>query len=167
MEGFFVAHIPALEWLMDQAIIDVPFGQLRLIAEHDILTGIDFLLELEPLQKPATPLLREIAAQLRAYFNNPQHQFDLPMRLDGTPFQLKVWQALCEIPPGDPLTYGQLAKKLGTAPRAVGGACGANPVPIIVPCHRVVSASGLGGFMRTRYLGPLNIKSWLLAHECR
>jgi O-6-methylguanine DNA methyltransferase len=152
---------------MDIAVIDAPFGQLRLIADHDILAGIEFLLEREQTKNPATPLLRETAAQLCAYFNNPQHQFDLPTRLDGTPFQLKVWQALCEIPPGDPLTYGQLAKKLATAPRAVGSACGANPIPVIVPCHRVVSAGGLGGFMGTRFLGPLNIKSWLLAHESK
>ena len=150
---------------MDLAIIDAPFGQLRLIANHDILTGIDFLLEHEPTIKPATPVLKETERQLRAYFKNPHHRFNLAMRLDGTPFQLKVWQALCDIPPGDPLTYGQLAKKLATAPRAVGGACGANPIPVIVPCHRVVSAGGLGGFMGTRYLGSLNIKSWLLAHE--
>ncbi len=150
---------------MEHAVIDAPFGQLRLIADHDILTGIDFLLEPEPAKPPATPVLKETAAQLAAYFKDPNFRFDLPMRLDGTPFQLKVWQALCDIPPGAPLTYGQLAKKLATAPRAVGGACGANPIPVIVPCHRVVSAGGLGGFMGTRYLGPLNIKSWLLAHE--
>jgi methylated-DNA-[protein]-cysteine S-methyltransferase len=150
---------------MNEAVINAPFGQLRLIANHDFLTGIEFLLEHEAAKKPATPLLRETETQLRAYFKKPQHQFDLPMQLEGTPFQLRVWQALCNIPPGTPLTYGQLANKLATAPRAVGGACGANPIPIIVPCHRVVSASGIGGFMRTRYLAPLNIKSWLLAHE--
>lgn len=150
---------------MEHAVIDAPFGQLRLTADHDILTGIDFLLDPEPARKPAAPVLKETAAQLAAYFKDPNFRFDLPMRLDGTPFQLKVWQALCDIRPGAPLTYGQLAKKLATAPRAVGGACGANPIPVIVPCHRVVSAGGLGGFMGTRYLGPLNIKSWLLAHE--
>lgn len=150
---------------MDLAVIDAPFGQLRLIADRDSLTGIEFLLEPEPARKPATRVLRETAAQLAAYFRNSSHAFDLPVRLEGTPFQLKVWQALCEIPPGDPLTYGQLARKLGTAPRTVGGACGANPIPVIVPCHRVISAAGLGGFMHTRDDGPLNIKSWLLAHE--
>jgi methylated-DNA-[protein]-cysteine S-methyltransferase len=150
---------------MDQAIIDAPFGQLKLTAEDDTLTGIEFLLERETPRKPASALLRETQAQLEAYFKNPHHVFDLPMKLDGTVFQQHVWQALCDIPAGSPLTYGQLAKKLGTAPRAVGGACGANPIPVIVPCHRVVSASGIGGFMKTRYLGPLNIKSWLLAHE--
>ncbi len=150
---------------MDQAIINAPFGQLKLTADHDSLTGIEFLLEREPLKKAGSPLLKETQAQLAAYFKNPHHAFDLPMKLHGTVFQQKVWQALCDIQPGSPLTYGQLAKKLGTAPRATGGACGANPIPIIVPCHRVVSANGIGGFMKTRYLGPLNIKSWLLAHE--
>jgi methylated-DNA-[protein]-cysteine S-methyltransferase len=150
---------------MDQAIINAPFGQLRLTADHDTLTGIEFLLEREALRKPASAILKETQAQLAAYFKNPHHAFNLPMKLHGTSFQQTVWHALSKIPPGSPLTYGQLAKKLATAPRAVGGACGANPIPIIVPCHRVVSASGIGGFMKTRYLGPLNIKSWLLAHE--
>ena len=150
---------------MDHAVINAPFGQLRLTADRDTLTGIEFLLEREALKKPASAILKKTQAQLDAYFANPNHRFDLPMRLEGTAFQQSVWQALCDIQPGSPLTYGQLAKKLGTAPRAVGGACGSNPIPIIVPCHRVVSASGIGGFMKTRYLGPLNIKTWLLTHE--
>ncbi|HYP66903.1 MAG TPA: methylated-DNA--[protein]-cysteine S-methyltransferase [Thiobacillaceae bacterium] len=150
---------------MNQAVINVPFGQLRLIAESDALTGIEFLLERHALKKPASPLLKETEAQLAAYFRDPGHRFDLPLKLSGTDFQRGVWQALREIRPGSPLTYGQLAEKLGTAPRAVGGACGANPIPVVVPCHRVVSALGIGGFMRTKYLGPLNIKSWLLGHE--
>jgi methylated-DNA-[protein]-cysteine S-methyltransferase len=150
---------------MNEAIIDAPFGQLKLTAQNEYLTGIEFLLERRAPAKPDSPLLRETAAQLGTYFRNPRHRFDLPVQLDGTDFQRRVWQALCEIPPGAPFTYGQLAEKLSTAPRAIGGACGANPVPVVVPCHRVVAASGLGGFMRTRYLGSLNIKSWLLAHE--
>lgn len=150
---------------MDSAVIDAPFGRLRLVAEDDALSGIDFLLEPLPPRKPATAVLREAAAQLARYFDDPRHRFDLPLKLTGTPFQLKVWQALCEIPAGRPLTYGQLAEKLGTAPRAVGGACGANPLPVIVPCHRVVAAGGLGGFMHSRDGGPLDIKAWLIAHE--
>jgi methylated-DNA-[protein]-cysteine S-methyltransferase len=152
---------------MEQAIINAPFGQLRLTAVHDSLTGIEFLLKPHSLKKAVTPLLQETEAQLNAYFNDPRHQFALPIKLNGTNFQQHVWDALCDIPAGAPLTYGQLAKKLATAPRAVGGACGTNPIPIIVPCHRVVSASGLGGFMQTRYLGSLKIKSWLLEHEAR
>jgi methylated-DNA-[protein]-cysteine S-methyltransferase len=153
--------------ILNSAIINAPFGQLRLTAENDVLTGIEFLLERHSLKKPASSLLKETEAQLNAYFKNPHHAFDLPMTLEGTAFQQQVWNALCDIPAGDPLTYGQLAKKLGTAPRAVGGACGSNPIPVIVPCHRVVSAAGLGGFMQTRYLGSLKIKSWLLEHEAR
>lgn len=152
---------------MEYAVIHAPFGQLALTANQGTLTGIEFLLAPQMLKKPVSAVLKETEAQLAAYFCNPQHPFDVPMQLIGTQFQFKVWQALCEIPAGAPLTYGQLAKNLGTAPRAVGGACGSNPIPIIVPCHRVVSASGIGGFMKTRYLGPLGIKSWLLQHEQR
>jgi methylated-DNA-[protein]-cysteine S-methyltransferase len=150
---------------MDQAVIEAPCSQLRLSADNGFLVGIEFLLERHPSVKPVSPVLQETARQLAAYFSNPGHQFDLPMKLEGTHFQRQVWQALCHIPAGATLTYGQLARGLGTAARAIGGACGANPIPIVIPCHRVVSASGIGGFMRTRYLGPLNIKSWLLAHE--
>ncbi|MGA7179094.1 MAG: methylated-DNA--[protein]-cysteine S-methyltransferase [Thiobacillaceae bacterium] len=150
---------------MDEAVINVPFGQLKLSAESDFLTGIEFLPKRHALKKPASPLLKETEAQLNAYFCNPRHAFDLPINLNGTRFQKQVWKALCEIPAGAPLTYGQLAQILDTAPRAIGGACGSNPLPVIVPCHRVVSATGLGGFMRTKSLASLNIKSWLLAHE--
>ncbi len=150
---------------MDEAIVNAPFGQLRLISDGDFLCGVEFLLERLPPKKPVSALLREAETQLGSYFLNSRHQFDLPLRLRGTAFQQRVWKALRDIPPGLPQTYSQLAKTLDTAPRPVGGACGANPLPVIVPCHRVIAASGLGGFMRTRYLGPLNIKSWLLAHE--
>ncbi|MBS1146921.1 MAG: methylated-DNA-(protein)-cysteine S-methyltransferase, partial [Proteobacteria bacterium] len=80
-------------------------------------------------------------------------------------FQKRVWRALMEIPAGHPTTYGALAKQLGTAARAVGQACGSNPLPILVPCHRVVAANGLGGFMHSASGAPLDVKTWLLAHE--
>lgn len=150
---------------MHEAVIEAPFGQLRLSADSECLTGVEFLLEPHRPVRPSTPLLAEAAAQLAAYFEQPAYRFHLPLRLEGSAFQLRVWQALRDIPPGAPLTYGELARMLGTAPRAVGGACGANPIPVVLPCHRVVAANGLGGFMHTRYPGPLSIKSWLLAHE--
>jgi methylated-DNA-[protein]-cysteine S-methyltransferase len=78
---------------------------------------------------------------------------------------LRVWHALMKIPAGRPTTYGALAQRLGTAPRAVGQACGANPLPILIPCHRVVAAGGLGGFMHAASGAPLDVKTWLLAHE--
>lgn len=150
---------------MHQAIINAPFGQLKLAADDDCLLEIEFLLAPHQPIPANSPILKETQRQLAAYFKNPRHVFDLPMQLHGTDFQQRVWRALCAIPVGMPITYGELAKRVGTAPRAVGGACGSNPIPIIVPCHRVVSASGLGGFMHTRNQVSLDIKSWLLAHE--
>jgi len=88
-----------------------------------------------------------------------------PLRAEGTAFQRRVWAALLEIPPGSRLTYGALADRLGTSPRAVGGACRANPIPLLIPCHRVVAAGGAGGFAGHREGRWVEIKRWLLAHE--
>jgi methylated-DNA-[protein]-cysteine S-methyltransferase len=90
----------------------------------------------------------------------------LPLAPLGTPFQRRVWQALCDIAPGVVMTYGQLARQLGSVPRAVGQACGANHFPIVIPCHRVVSSGGIGGFAHHAEEGFYrNVKRWLLAHE--
>jgi methylated-DNA-[protein]-cysteine S-methyltransferase len=101
------------------------------------------------------------------YCEDADFQFTLPLKRNGTEFQQKVWDELCAIPRGSTRTYGELAKHLGSAPRAVGQACGANWFPVVVPCHRVTAASGLGGFSNSDdpngYL--LGIKRWLLAHE--
>ncbi|MDR1529914.1 MAG: methylated-DNA--[protein]-cysteine S-methyltransferase [Burkholderiales bacterium] len=83
----------------------------------------------------------------------------------GTPFQQRVWKALQSIPSGEPSTYGEIARRLDTAPRAVGGACGANPIVLVIPCHRVVGRHSLGGFMHAEAGDPLRIKRWLLDHE--
>ena len=88
-----------------------------------------------------------------------------PVAPQGTPFQQRVWRALMEIAPGERLTYGELARRLQTGPRAVGGACRANPIPLLIPCHRVVAAKGDGGFAGHRDGPWLAIKRWLLEHE--
>ena len=94
-----------------------------------------------------TPLLTEALRQLEEYFDGDRQVFDLPMALSGTAFQQRVWQALQTIPYGQALRYGELAEKLGSSPRAVGTACGRNPLPVIIPCHRVVAKDGsLGGY---------------------
>lgn len=149
------------------AIIAAPFGQLGLRVENGLLVEIVFLLEQHPEKSPKTPPLKEAARQLQTYFNNPKAHFDLPLAPKGTPFQNRVWQAMCRIPVGSTSTYGKLAKEIRSAPRAVGQACGSNPLPIIIPCHRVLSASGKGGFMHSQAEGPLSIKNWLLSHEQR
>ena len=105
--------------------------------------------------------------QLSAYLEDPRFEFDLPVRLAGSMHQIRVWNAMRKIPAGKTQTYGELAAAIGSSARAVGGACGANPVPIVVPCHRVVAANGLGGFMGGTGDDTLGIKRWLLAHEQR
>jgi methylated-DNA-[protein]-cysteine S-methyltransferase len=94
-----------------------------------------------------TPLLRRARDQLQAYFDGKRLSFDLPLAPHGSDFQKRVWAALCAIPPGETRSYADIARAIGSAPRAVGGANGANPIPIIIPCHRVVAADGsLGGY---------------------
>jgi methylated-DNA-[protein]-cysteine S-methyltransferase len=131
----------------------------------DALTRLDFLPMDTPVSAQLDARAQHLDRELAAYWDQPTHAFDLRFELAGTPFQLRVWRALMEIPPGQPTTYGGLAKQLGTAARAVGQACGSNPLPIVVPCHRVVAANGLGGFMHAATGSPLDVKIWLLAHE--
>lgn len=148
------------------AVIDSPFGRLGIVIAGDALASIDFLPS-GRLRAPGAPLARRICRQLAAYFRDPRARFDVPLQLAGTPFQQRVWRALRAVPSGEVRSYGALARRLRTSPRAVGGACRANPVPIIVPCHRVVAQSGPGGFMgETRGRG-VRIKQRLLAHERR
>ena len=112
---------------------------------------------------PATPLLREAVAQVRAYDNGQLRTFDLPLRVKGSAFQRAVCDAMLAIPFGDTRTYGEIAKMLGYSAQAVGGACGGNPIPIIIPCHRVMGADGrLTGFSGA---GGVETKVALLRHE--
>jgi methylated-DNA-[protein]-cysteine S-methyltransferase len=130
------------------------------------LVGVQYL-PLNTASEPARdPLAREVCSQIRAYLKDPSHRFNVPYALEGTAFQERVWREIARIPSRETRSYGDLARALKSAPRAVGGACGSNPVPLIVPCHRVVSAAGgIGGFMHSRSDFALGIKSWLLHHE--
>jgi len=149
-----------------RAVLASPIGFLALEENAGALTRIEFLGERAAGLAPATPLLREAAAQLAAYFADPQFVFDLPLRLEGTDFRQKVWASIAAIPCGQVISYAELARRVESAPRAVGGACGANPLPLIVPCHRVVAVNGLGGFnARKDGVDWLPIKRWLLNHE--
>ncbi|MEQ1813094.1 MAG: methylated-DNA--[protein]-cysteine S-methyltransferase [Candidatus Nitrotoga sp.] len=149
-----------------QARFLAPFGLLGIRCDDVALSALEFLGA--GAAAPAhTPLAREVCQQLAAYFSDAAFQFDLPLHLTGTAHQTKVWQAIRDIPAGRTRQYGELATLLHSSARAVGGACGTNPIPIVIPCHRVLSKSGLGGFMQQHNGSALDIKRWLLNHEQR
>ena len=115
---------------------------------------------------PANALAGRAARQLEQYRDDPNTHFDLPLLIEGTEFQRQLWNTLCEIPRGKTLTYGELAQRLGVDARAIGQACGDNRLPIVIPCHRVVAADGIGGFGHATGGYLLEAKRWLLMHEC-
>ena len=138
---------------------------LLLSFTNGALSKLDFVTATEPLLAARSDVAAYAVAQLELYFRNASGTFDVPLLPQGTEFQQRVWQALREIPAGTTVTYGQLAWRLESSARAVGGACRANPVPIIVPCHRVVAAAGIGGFMGHGKGEEITIKEWLLRRE--
>jgi methylated-DNA-[protein]-cysteine S-methyltransferase len=147
------------------AVLSAPTFSLGVRCDADAIAAIEFL---EPRAeiKPATPLAKEAVRQLRAWLKDPAFEFGLPLAPAGTDFQRRVWRQIAAIPRGETRSYGDLARALRSAPRPVGGACGANPYPVVVPCHRVVAANGsLGGFNRQRGGFLLEVKRWLLDHE--
>ena len=147
-----------------------PIGPLTLVRDQHGLRQVNFPQNGQPA--PADPewhedsaALAEAIRQLRAYFAGELEDFDLPLAPEGTPFQQHVWQELCRIPYGETISYGELARRIGNpnASRAVGLANGSNPIPIIIPCHRVIGSNG----KLTGYGGGLPIKEKLLALERR
>ncbi|MFO1318514.1 MAG: methylated-DNA--[protein]-cysteine S-methyltransferase [Burkholderiales bacterium] len=147
------------------ACIEAPFGRLGVRVRDGHVVRIEYLPPGDERVEPTDPLARETCRQLRRYLEDPAAPFDLPIAPEGTDFRQRVWRALMQIPVGTVITYGELAKRLGTSPRPIGGACGSNPVPPVVPCHRIVAAHGLGGFMGAVDGHPLAVKQWLLKHE--
>jgi methylated-DNA-[protein]-cysteine S-methyltransferase len=148
-----------------QAKLKTPFGILGIRCTERTLTGIDFLSAGEKPQRATTAFAKKVCEQLRGYLEDPDVKFSVPLDLQGTPHQKKVWQAMLAIPRGKTRSYGEIAAELKSCAQAVGQACGANPIPVIVPCHRVVGKGGLGGFAHHASGGLLDIKRWLLAHE--
>jgi methylated-DNA-[protein]-cysteine S-methyltransferase len=149
------------------AIVDAPGFALGVRCDETAVYGIRFL---PPQTERAgtTPLARTAAEQLAAWLADPAYTFDLPLRAAGSDFQQRVWAQIAAIPHGTTRSYGEIARALASAPRPVGSACGANPLPVVVPCHRVIAADGgLGGFSRARGGFLLDVKRWLLGHEAR
>lgn len=150
------------------AVVSAPFAKIGIRVADEAVVGIDYLPMQHAVLQPACLLAREAARQILAYVEDARHSIDLPFAATGTAYQHSVWRAIGDIPSGSTRTYGQLSAQLRSSARAVGAACGSNPIPLLVPCHRVVSADGrLGGFMHSRDSFPLSIKRWLLAHEMR
>mgnify|MGYP001571366514 FL=1 len=147
------------------AVRATPFGALGVWVESDVIAELVFLPRGTQAVSPKAGVACEACRQIDAFVRDPDFVFDLPLKLVGTPFQRRVWDAIAAIPRGRTRQYGELARELGAAPRAVGQACGANFFPLVIPCHRVVAASGLGGFARHERGYYLGVKRWLLAHE--
>jgi methylated-DNA-[protein]-cysteine S-methyltransferase len=148
---------------MAHHILPSPLGNIRIETQDDVIVKVDTLVK--DKITPATN--KDITQQLQNYFNDPKHTFTLKTNPAGTDFQQRVWQALTKIPSGKTLTYGELAKQLQSSPRAVGQACRRNPIPIIIPCHRVVGATNIGGYAGETQGEVANIKKWLLQHELK
>ncbi len=150
-----------------------PLGDLEITLCDDALADIRYLhSRLRGRKGPAVQrsrsarrTARDVEYQLRRYFDDPYWRFDLKLMPCGTPYQQRVWKYLARIPAGRPMTYGEVAARLGSGPRAVGGACRSNPVPIVIPCHRVIAASAVGGYCGNMRGRMLHAKRWLLRHE--
>ena len=148
------------------AVIPAPFGAIGIRVQDDYLVGVQLIPTPQPEHIPSQPFVQHLVQAFRRYLQVPDTPLDLPIAVTGTPFQRRVWKAIAAIPPGQTLTYGELADKVASGPRAVANVCGANQVPLVIPCHRVVAKSGLGGFMQGED-GGLAVKRWLLDHETR
>jgi methylated-DNA-[protein]-cysteine S-methyltransferase len=146
---------------LPQLSIHSPIGDLTLSEESGRIVALDWGWGRDQTE---TPLLRAAREQVFAYFDGALTGFDLPMAPAGSAYQRRVWEALCAIPYGQTLTYAQVAARAGGVARSVGQANSVNPIPILIPCHRVVAAAGLGGYSGGQ---GLDTKRWLLALETR
>ena len=147
-----------------------PYGLelgLRITLNSSVITEVEFFDGPVDQHQSVTrdKLESSVLSQIQAYLSGQRKQFELPIKASGSDFQQRVWQQMQLIPYGEVRSYGQLAVLLGSSARAVGGACRANPLPLIIPCHRVVAAKGIGGFAGDARGGRVLIKEWLLSHE--
>jgi methylated-DNA-[protein]-cysteine S-methyltransferase len=145
------------------AVIAAPFGAVA-ISVRGVQVSIDLLTQTQAEKTANHKLVAALSEQITHYLENAKNDFNIPLMHKGTPYQRLVWQAIQAIPRGQVLTYSEIAQQIGSGPRAVANACGANHLPLVIPCHRVVAKSGLGGFMNGAD-GGLEIKKWLLKHE--
>ena len=146
-------------------VITTPIGPVQVTLREGRVVDVAFGKGRTGAGRGTDTTLSRARLVLEKYFRDPRAKLNIPLAPAGTPFQQRVWRALLRIPPGQVKSYGELARRLGTSARAVGGACRANPIPVLIPCHRVVSTGGEGGFMGKTAGRAMNIKRWLLQHE--
>jgi methylated-DNA-[protein]-cysteine S-methyltransferase len=147
------------------ACVSAPFGFVGVRAGGEWLEEIVYLPPASAPVAPRNALAERVCRQIAYYLDDPGFAWDVPLRPAGTAFQRRVWACIAAIPRGHTCSYGHIAKELGSAARAVGQACGQNPFPLVIPCHRVVGARGLGGFAHHADGFHVSVKRWLLAHE--
>jgi len=152
---------------MYDVTVDFPRMKVAVTTRGGKVVGIRYVPLSSASVLPSNALAEKAATQLQRYRDDPDTVFDLPLLVEGSPLQRSVWDAMCAIPRGRTRTYGELARELGADPRAIGQACGDNRLPIVIPCHRVVAADGIGGFSHTTEGYLIEVKRWLLAHEIR
>jgi len=154
-----------------EAVIEFPKMKVAVATREGRVAGLRYLPPSTPSMDPQNELAERVARQLERYRADPDTKFDLPLLIEGTEFQRRVWEIMCAIPRGRTLTYGEVARKMGAgasdAARLVGQACGDNKLPIVIPCHRIVGADGIGGFSHTTDGYLIEVKRWLLMHEAR
>jgi methylated-DNA-[protein]-cysteine S-methyltransferase len=152
-----------------EAVIEFPKMKVAVATREGRIAGIRYLPLTVESKAPENALAERAARQIERYRDDPDTRFDLPLLIEGTDFQRRVWEVMCAIPRGRTLTYGEVARKLEAGgydtARAVGQACGDNRLPIVIPCHRVVAADGVGGFSHSTGGYLLEVKRWLLMHE--
>jgi len=150
---------------MFDVIVEFPKMKVGVRTREDLVVEIRYLPPSTQVISARTALAARAAEQLERYREDPDARFDLPVLVEGSPLERRVWDAMCAIPRGRTRTYGDLARELGADPRAIGQACGDNRLPLVIPCHRIVAADGLGGFAHATSGYLLEAKRWLLMHE--
>ena len=150
---------------MYDVTVEFPKFKVGVATRDGVVTQIKYL----PLSTPSIAARNELAKraerQLQGYRSDPNTRFDMPVVIEGSDLQKAVWRAMCAIPRGKTRTYGELARELGTDPREIGQCCGDNRLPLVIPCHRIVAADGIGGFGHATSGYLIEVKRWLLAHE--
>ena len=147
------------------ARLQTPFAVLGIRTEGERVARIEYLPKGAAALAPLNKLAERACKQIERYLDDPRYKFTLPFDYMGIDFQCRVWRAISSISSGKTITYSGIAKVIKSAPRPVGGACGRNRLPLIIPCHRVLAAGGIGGFMHASGGEPIAIKTWLLQHE--